>query len=268
MRAFVGDCIYSPQSSQLLAWSAVLAASIGLVACSAPRQPTNAPHTRTVLVSNAPPVYVVRRGDTVSAIASRYGLDYRQIGALNGLDSNYTIYPGQRLRLTNQRSVSTATPRPVYNTPRTTAPIVAGTPRPMPNTMPTSMPNNTPNWTAQTWLRPVTGNIIRGFDKSANSLGMWFAAPAGTAVRAAQSGTVLYVGSDLPEYGRLVLIQHSNDYISAYAHLGNILVQEKQTVQAGQTIANVGYAPSVNQSALEFQIRYRGTPINPAQFVR
>lgn len=265
MRAFVGDCIYSPQSSPLLAWSAVLAASIGLAACSAPRQPApNASHTRTILVSNVPPVYVVRRGDTVSAIASRYGLDYRQIGALNGLDSNYTIYPGQRLRLTAQRSVSTVAPRPVYSAPRTSAPVVTRAPQPMPNIPPT----NTPNWTAQTWLRPVSGSVIRGFDKSANRLGMWFAAPAGTPVRATQAGTVLYVGSDLPEYGRLVLIQHSNDYISAYAHLGNVLVQEKQTVQAGQAIANVGFAPAVNQSALEFQIRYRGTPINPNQFVR
>lgn len=232
-----------------------------LSACS-----TTPPKTRPVVVKNIPSYYVVQSGDTVGKIASRYGLDYRRIGALNGLDSNYTIYKGQRLRLVANQPTSQPQPtRPVVVTPR---------PRPTTPTVPTAP--NTPIITATpaipsttaTWLRPVNGNLLRAFNPSAGIMGNWYGASQGTPVVASQAGTVLYVGSDLPEYGKLVMIQHNKDFITAYAHLNNFNVTEKQTVQAGQQIGTVGLLPKVNQPALEFQIRYRGTPINPATYVK
>lgn len=227
-----------------------------LSACST----TTPSKTRPVVVKNIPSYYVVQNGDTVGKIASRYGLDYRRIGALNGLDSNYTIYKGQRLRLVASQ--------PTYQ-PQPTRPVVVA-PRPRPTVPSTPIITTTPAapTTTATWLRPVNGNLLRAFNPNAGIMGNWYGAPQGAPVVATQSGTVLYVGNDLPEYGKLVMIQHNKDFISAYAHLNSFHVAEKQTVQIGQTIGTVGLLPKVNQPALEFQIRYRGTPINPATYVK
>lgn len=232
-----------------------------LVACS-----TTSPQQRPIYVQSGsvPQYYVVQRGESLSRIAMRYGLDYRRIAALNGLDSNYTIYPGQRLRLTN---APTSTARPVYVQPsRTTPPRPVYTQPSTPSritTQPVIMANN-----AQNWLRPVNGSLIRLFNSSSNILGNWYTASPNSPVVATQAGTVMYVGNDLPEYGKLVMIQHNKDFISAYAHLGSFNVQEKQNVQAGQQIGTVGYLPGNSQPVVEFQIRYRGTPVNPATYVK
>lgn len=226
-----------------------------LSACS-----TTPSKPRPVVVKNIPSYYVVQNGDTVGKIASRYGLDYRRIGALNGLDSNYTIYKGQRLRLVANQ--------PTYQ-PQPTRPVVV-VPRPRP-TVPSTPIITTPpavSTTTATWLRPVNGNLLRAFNPSTGIMGNWYGASQGTPVVATQAGTVMYVGSDLPEYGKLVMIQHNKDFISAYAHLDSFNVQEKQTVRAGQQIGTVGFIPALRQSALEFQIRYRGTPVNPALYVK
>lgn len=226
-----------------------------LVGCS-----STPPQTRPVVARSIPTYHVVQSGDTLIKIANRYGLDYRRVAALNGLDSNYTIRLGQKLRLTanNQAYIqpvvtrpTVATRPPVYQKPNyTTAPAIA-TPLP-----------------SQRWLSPVRGSLLRPFDTENNIIGNWYAASQGSPVVATQAGTVMYVGSDLPEYGKLVMIQHSKDIISAYAHLDSFNVQEKQTIQAGQQIGTVGFIPALKQPALEFQIRYRGTPINPTTYVK
>lgn len=245
-----------------------------LTACAS--QPISTVSKRPVYVRGVPNYYIVKNGDTLSKIATMYGLDYRRVGALNGLDSNYTIYPGQRLILTSSNNPTSYRPttirpvtvnqpqrpaNPTYYPPRQVSAPTSSLPMPSQVMVPASS-------LSQGWLRPTTGNLLRPFNQQTGTLGMWFGAQAGAAVVASQPGTVLYVGSDLPEYGKLVLIQHNSDYISAYAHLGSFAVQERQTVQAGQTIGTVGTDNNLNQPAIEFQIRYRGTPINPASYLK
>lgn len=259
---------------KLVKLSAIACTAVLMSACASQKIATV--DKRPVYVRGVPNYYIVKNGDTLSKIATTYGLDYRRVGALNGLDSNYTIYPGQRLILTsanNPTSYRPTTIRPVtvnqssrpsnptYYPPRQAN--NSSTPLPMPNQVivPTSS-------LSQGWLRPTTGNLLRPFNQQTGTLGMWFGGQAGANVVASQPGTVLYVGSDLPEYGKLVLIQHNSDYISAYAHLGSFAVQERQTVQAGQTIGTVGTDNNLNQPAVEFQIRYRGTPVNPASYLK
>lgn len=235
------------------------ALGLALTGCASRNMPTTGP----VYVKGVPSYYIVQSGDTLSKIATRYGLDYRRIGALNGLDSNYTIYPGQRLIL-NRSGQTTVAARPA---PRPSAPVYVQSQPPV--TRPIAIaPPSVPVVTQQRWVRPVTGQLLRPFNQAAGITGMWFGGQQGSPVVAAQAGTVLYVGSDLPEYGKLVMIQHSNDYISAYAHLDSFNVQEKQIVQAGQRIGGIGFVPALKQPALEFQIRYRGNPIDPSSFVK
>lgn len=251
--------------NKVLIGSSLLAALSLMTACS-----SSPARQQPVYVKSVPAYHIVRSGESLSRIAVRYGLDYRRIAALNGLDGNYTIYPGQRLRLTTgttttttTRPVATRPSQPVYRQPVTRQPTYQTTTPTRVTTQPVVVANN-----GQSWRRPVNGNLIRLFNANANIMGNWYSAAPNTPVVATQAGTVMYVGSDLPEYGKLVMIQHNKDFISAYAHLGSFNVQERQTVTAGQAIGTVGNLPGNNQPVVEFQIRYRGTPVNPATYVK
>lgn len=209
-----------------------------------------------------PNFYKVQRGDTVSQIAARYGLNYRQVGALNGLDSQYTIYTGQWLKLwqgagnyqpstNNQPSYN---PRPVVTNPTQAAPF--------PTTPSTPAYGSTANETTG-YIYPTSNQVIRNFDDKAGIMGMWFAGREGDPIIASQSGVVLYAGDGLTEYGNLIMIRHSNNYITAYAHNSQLLVKEGDQIQRGQRIATMGRSGQTNQVALEFQVRQNGNPIDP-----
>lgn len=217
----------------------------------------------TTIITNAqgvPNYYQVKRGDTVSQIASRYRLNYRQIGALNGLDSQYTIYSGQMLKL--WQGGQTGTNNNVYQGGTSTS---VTTSRPSVNTTP-STKQPAYEMTANSTLGyeyPTRNQVVRNFDASANNMGMWFAGKAGDPVLASQAGTVLYAGNGLPEYGNLIMIRHSDNYITAYAHNSQLLVKEGDTVQRSQRIASMGSSGQTNQVGLEFQVRLNGNPIDP-----
>lgn len=219
------------------------------------------------IITNAqgvPNYHRVQRGDTVSQIAERYRLNYRQIGAINGLDSKYTIYSGQWLKLwegaaapRNNNSYNAAPTRPqlqpTYTPPVTNAPV---------NNAPSPAYEATANATSG-YQYPSRNQVTRNFDAAAGNMGMWFAGNVGDPVLASQSGTVLYSGNGLPEYGNLIMIRHSDNYITAYAHNSQLLVKEGDTVQGGQRIANMGSSGQTNQVGLEFQVRLNGNPIDP-----
>ncbi|WP_131667255.1 M23 family metallopeptidase [Psychrobacter pygoscelis] len=216
---------------------------------SSPKITTNA--------QGVPNYYRVQRGDTVSQIAARYGLNYRHIGAINGLDSQYTIYSGQWLKLwqgdnsarSNTRNTSRTSPS------RTSLPPMQSTP--------TSPSYGSTAADTKGYIYPTSNQIIRNFDERSGVMGMWFAGREGDPVVASQSGVVLYAGDGLPEYGNLIMIRHGQDYITAYAHNSQLLVQEGDQVQRGQQIATMGRTGQTDQVALEFQVRHKGNPIDP-----
>ncbi|WP_348653608.1 peptidoglycan DD-metalloendopeptidase family protein [uncultured Psychrobacter sp.] len=212
------------------------------------------------IITNAqgvPNYHRVQRGDTVSQIAARYRLNYRQIGALNNLDSKYTIYSGQWLKLWQGSAATTASnnsySRPAQSQPTYTPPVTQ---------------SRTPAYEATAnstfgYDYPTRNPVTRNIDPAAGNMGMWFAGNVGDPVLASQSGTVLYSGNGLPEYGNLIMIRHSDDYITAYAHNSQLLVKEGDTVQRGQRIATMGSSGQTNQVGLEFQVRLNGNPIDP-----
>lgn len=213
-----------------------------------------------------PNYYVVKRGDTVSQIAERYRLSYRQIGAMNGLDSKYTIYSGQRLVLwqgsqavasvynnnANNNTNNNSNGQPVSSVPVYTAPVQNQAPA----------YENTANSTSG-YDYPSANQVVRNFDAQTGNMGMWFAGKVGDPVTASQGGTVLYSGNGLSEYGNLIMIRHSDNYITAYAHNTQLLVNEGEQVQKGQRIATMGSSGQSNQVGLEFQVRLNGNPIDP-----
>lgn len=236
----------------------ITVATLSVVGCATKPTYQSANQAGPKIITNAqgvPNYHRVQRGDTVSQIAARYRLNYRQIGAINGLDSKYTIYSGQWLKLW-QGDASPATTTysaPAPSQPTYTPPVTQSS---------TPVYEVTANATSG-YEYPSRNQVTRNFDAAAGNMGMWFAGNVGDPVAASQSGTVLYSGNGLPEYGNLIMIRHSDDYITAYAHNSQLLVKEGDAVQRGQRIATMGNSGQTNQVGLEFQVRLNGNPIDP-----
>jgi lipoprotein NlpD len=115
------------------------------------------------------------------------------------------------------------------------------------------------------WGWPLKGKIIAEFSETSNK-GLDIAATPGEPVLAAAAGRVVYSGSGLRGYGKLVIIKHNRTYLSAYAHNSVILVKEGQNVIKGQKIAEAGSTDS-NRPELHFEIRKFGKPVDPAKYL-
>jgi murein DD-endopeptidase MepM/ murein hydrolase activator NlpD len=113
---------------------------------------------------------------------------------------------------------------------------------------------------------PARGRIIEGFKAGGND-GINISVPAGTSVRAAENGVVVYSGDGLKGYGNLVLIKHPNGFVSAYANNGELDVKRGDTVKRGQIIAKSGDSGNVNAPQLHFELRKGSTPVDPTNYL-
>jgi murein DD-endopeptidase MepM/ murein hydrolase activator NlpD len=117
---------------------------------------------------------------------------------------------------------------------------------------------------------PVNGRVIQGFGPKTGGQqndGLNISVPEGTAIKAADDGVVAYAGNELKTYGNLVLIRHSNGYVTAYAHASEIAVKRDDVVKRGQVIAKSGQTGSVTAPQVHFEIRKGSTPVDPAPFL-
>jgi len=117
---------------------------------------------------------------------------------------------------------------------------------------------------------PVRGRVISSFGPKpggARNEGVNFAVPEGTSVRAAEDGVVAYSGNELKGYGNLVLIKHSDGYVTAYAHNSELDVKRGDTVRRGQIIAKAGQSGDVQSPQLHFEIRKGSTAVDPSRYV-
>ena len=113
---------------------------------------------------------------------------------------------------------------------------------------------------------PVRGRVIANF-RPGTSDGIRLSVPEGTPIKAAEDGVVAYAGSELRGYGNLVLVRHSNGYVTAYAHNSDIRVRRGEQVRRGQTIASAGQTGNVNSPQLHFEIRRGATPVDPMTYL-
>jgi lipoprotein NlpD len=205
---------------------------------------------------------IVNRGDTLYSIASRHGLAVADVAAWNQLPPPYTIYPGQRLRLF-PGSGRVAQPTPARagrsGTSRPAAPRAA-TPAPAPVVA-------APPSSGFPWRWPADGSLIgRYVAGEPTRQGIDVAGSSGAPVRAAAGGTVVYSGAGLVGYGELVIIKHSDAWLSAYGHNRKRLVNEGQLVKAGEQIAEMGRS-GAPRDMLHFEIRYNGKPVDPLLYL-
>jgi murein DD-endopeptidase MepM/ murein hydrolase activator NlpD len=134
-----------------------------------------------------------------------------------------------------------------------------------------SLSNSVPaSAAAPSFIWPVRGRVVAGFGRHAGSLrndGINIAVPEGTDVQAADDGVVVYAGTDAKGYGNLVLLRHSNGFVTAYAHASALLVSLGETVHRGQIIAKSGSSGNVTEPVVHFEIRKGTLPIDPVQYL-
>jgi len=131
-------------------------------------------------------------------------------------------------------------------------------------------PLGAPAGDAPTFVWPISGRVISDFGTNANggrNDGINIAAPFGTPVRASAAGTVTYAGSELKNYGNLVLVKHSGGYTTAYAHAERLVVAKGDFVARGQVIGYAGQTGDVSTPQLHFEIRSATTPVNPRSYL-
>lgn len=117
------------------------------------------------------------------------------------------------------------------------------------------------------WQWPTAGRVVQGFSASeGGNKGIDIAGNKGQEVKAAANGKVVYAGNALEGYGNLIIIKHSDDFLSAYAHNDSISVDEQDTVKAGQTIGKMG-STGTNTNKLHFEIRYKGKSVDPTRYL-
>ncbi|MDC0663898.1 peptidoglycan DD-metalloendopeptidase family protein [Marinobacter sp. SS21] len=244
--------------------------------------------------------HVVKRGETLYSIAWRYGRDYRELGNANGIAPPYPIQAGQVLRLdlrgtvtSSGQTTSSNRGQPAQTAERTAPPATTGAtarggtrdsardssrdssrgtttatapvvPRPATST---PAPGRSQTVANIQWHWPHVGTVIAGFSTSGKvNKGLDIAGNAGDRIRAAAAGSVVYAGSGLLGYGNLIIVNHNEHYLSAYAHNRTILVQEGEDVEAGQVIAELG-SSGADRPKLHFEIRKNGNPVDPARYL-
>ncbi|NIF16158.1 peptidoglycan DD-metalloendopeptidase family protein [Pantoea sp. Cy-639] len=264
----------------------VLALAMGtlLAGCSS----TGSNGARVVDRNNAAPKratvtsgqYIVKPGDTLFSIAFRYGWDYKELAARNNIPAPYTIRPGQPIRFNSASRGSTTVVSGPSSSSRTTVirrPVGTTTQSPANSGKPaTPVSSSTSQTVAQVpaaeravggWTWPANGVLIGKFASNGSlNKGIDIAGDLGQPVFAASGGTVVYAGSGLRGYGELIIIKHSDTYVSAYGHNRRLLVREGQQVKAGQTIAEMG-STGTDRVKLHFEIRRQGKPVDPLQFL-
>lgn len=138
-------------------------------------------------------------------------------------------------------------------------------PEAKPETKPEAKPEPAGNGDKIDWAWPTSGKVIAAFNET-SSKGVDLAGKPGDPVLAAAGGRVVYAGTGLRGYGKLVIVKHDNSFLSAYAHNQNLLVKEGQAVSKGQKIAELGDTDS-DRPKLHFEIRRQGKPVDPGKYL-
>jgi lipoprotein NlpD len=228
-----------------------------------------------------PATYTVRPGDTLYSIAFRQGLDYRELAAWNGIADPSRLSVGQRLVLRANGAAATPPAARAQTTPA--SPPAAGAPtRPpasqpgassasrtasAPAPAPARAPARSATSAAPSWRWPVRGPIVSRFGaRGALATGIGIGGQVGQDIVAAAPGRVVYAGSGLADYGRLIIIQHNETWLSAYGHNDRVLVSQGDQVAAGQKIAEMGTGPG-GKPLLHFEIRRNGDPLDPLKLL-
>ena len=249
-----------------------------------------APASRAVAVAGAASsVHVVNHGDTLLSIARRNHVTVAELARANNIDTSAKLKLGTRLTVPGTKSataavaaqpVAVAQPATPAAAPGKMAAVTSGPQQSahlaQANTKIEDAPAEAPVKATEatgalpTFRWPVRGKVITSYGAKTNGKandGINLAVPEGTPVKAAEDGVVAYSGNELKGYGNLVLVRHSNGYVTAYAHASELLVKRGDTIKRGQIIAKSGQSGEVGSPQLHFEIRKGSSPVDPLQFL-
>ncbi|MDB2513102.1 M23 family metallopeptidase [Alphaproteobacteria bacterium] len=211
-----------------------------------------------------PRVHVVRFGDSVNLISQRYAVSPFQLAQLNNLQAPFELAVGQRLQLPMSLDFSVLDSGvPEGASTATVAPVPTKTAVPRKKFVAPQLGQGVFSW-------PVEGEIITEFGPSARGVhndGVNISSASGAPVMVSATGTVAFVGENIKNFGKLVLVKHDGGIITAYAHLQDIAVREGQVLTAGDTIGSVGATGRVDRPQLHFEIRKSRQPIDPRSLI-
>lgn len=254
----------------------LLIVMVGGAGCTGRRPPVKVqPGSAQAL--NRPATHRVQRGETLYAIATRYGINFRQLAQWNKISPPYTIYPSQTLHLRATAATQAKSPtQPVKQkkapaqvsaqsaskkvaTPSSSARKVAQSP-----SRTTAKPSPAP---AIRWIWPTEGRVVMKFDASdPTKNGIEIEGKARQDIRAAAAGEVVYSGSGLVGYGNLVIVKHNELFLTAYGYNAELLVKEGDRVKSGSVIAKMGQGLN-RRPLLHFEVRREGKPVNPLLYL-
>ena len=222
-----------------------------------------------------PLVITVHDGDTLSEIADRYNVPTERICDANDIDSDSTIYPGEKLRIPGGHEARRDDSHPAQQRSASVERRELPAPKPRPQQQQQYAANDPVvrngddlpvSGGGQHFTSPVSGHVIATFGSYGNGQkndGINIAAQFGTPVHVAADGVVTYAGNELKGYGNLILVKHAGGYVTTYAHVGTIGVQAGQHVARGDVIATVGQTGDVDSPQLHFEIRHDMLPVDP-----
>jgi len=243
------------------------------IASTAPGMPVGAPRTALAPTSS---MHVVAPGETLHSIARLYGKSVMVLATANNIRPDTMVKVGERIIIPGVQPGATVAPRQVQVAPPSPSLATAESPHSARVATPEAPAQESTIKTAEpagglpSFRWPVRGRVIASFGPTPNGLqndGINLAVPEGTPVKAAEDGVVAYAGNELKGYGNLVLVRHSNGFVTAYAHASDILVKRGETVKRGQVIAHSGQTGNVTSPQLHFEIRKGSTPVDPSQYL-
>ena len=227
-------------------------------------------------------VHTVAPGETLSKLSRTYKVPVATLAKANNIEPHTQVKIGDQITIPGVRAQQAAKPAPVAQQQPVIAPpqqkvaaappvstarsITPATDNPAP---PETKPVTTAA-TMPTFRWPVRGRVINGFGPKtagAQNDGINVAVPEGTPVKAAEDGVVAYAGNELKSYGNLVLIRHSNGYVTAYAHASEIMVKRDEPIKRGQVIAKSGQTGNVTAPQLHFEICKGSSPVDPMPYL-
>jgi murein DD-endopeptidase MepM/ murein hydrolase activator NlpD len=236
----------------------------------------------------APGLHFVNRGDTLAGIARQNHISAVELARANNLNPASPLKLGAKLTVPARTAAVAAPVAPAATVPQAVAAVPAPAPttriaavgpaqsvrlaqaNPAPEkedelTKPAETTSGLP-----TFRWPARGKVITSYGAKTNGKsndGINIAVPEGTPVKAAEDGVVAYAGNELKGYGNLVLVRHSNGYVTAYAHASELMVKRGDTIKRGQVIAKSGQSGEVGSPQLHFEIRKGSSPVDPLQFL-
>jgi murein DD-endopeptidase MepM/ murein hydrolase activator NlpD len=294
---YKGPRALSPGQQLIIPHPATAAAPAPTMAPVAAAAPAMAPMAKPAAAVSAPPsVHFVNRGDTLASIARKNHMSVGELARANGLEPSAKLKLGTKLTVPGGKTAAVAAPaapapvaaasvalaqQPVtaaavpvtkvaaVATPRQSARLAQATAI---EEKPAEAPAKAADATGAlpTFRWPVRGKVITSYGAKTNGKandGINLAVPEGTPVKAAEDGVVAYSGNELKGYGNLILVRHSNGYVTAYAHASELMVKRGDTIKRGQIIAKSGQSGEVASPQLHFEIRKGSNPVDPLQFL-